>query len=91
MRARENARRAGAAFPTAGVLSQKLITQAKQTPERSWLGEVSSVVLQQSLRDAESAYRKPRIPARTLCRVAAQGSGGEARILGLQPEERVKR
>ncbi|MCX4593073.1 transposase [Streptomyces sp. NBC_01549] len=57
VRAREEARRAGAAFPAAGVLSRKLITQAKQTPERSWLGEVSAVVLQQSLRDAEAAYR----------------------------------
>ena len=57
VRAREDARRAGEAFPTAGVLSQKLITQAKQTPERSWLGEVSAVVLQQSLRDAETAYK----------------------------------
>jgi putative transposase len=34
-----------------------LITEAKRTVERSWLGEVSAVVLQQSLRDAESAYR----------------------------------
>jgi putative transposase len=57
VRAREDARRAGGPFPTAGVLSRKLITQARQTPERSWLGEVSSVVLQQSLRDAESAYK----------------------------------
>ncbi|MDQ0948961.1 transposase [Streptomyces phaeochromogenes] len=57
VRAREDARRAGEALPTAGVLSRKLITQARQTPERSWLGEVSAVVLQQSLRDAESAYR----------------------------------
>ncbi|MEU9880076.1 RNA-guided endonuclease InsQ/TnpB family protein [Streptomyces phaeochromogenes] len=57
VRAREEARRAGEAFPAAGVLSRKLITEARQTPERSWLGEVSAVVLQQSLRDAESAYR----------------------------------
>jgi putative transposase len=57
VRAREDARRAGEPFPTAGVLSQKLITQAKQTPERSWLGGVSAVVLQQSLRDAEVAYK----------------------------------
>jgi hypothetical protein len=34
-----------------------LITQAKRTVERSWLGEVSSVVLQQSLWDVEAAYR----------------------------------
>ncbi|MEU9191346.1 RNA-guided endonuclease TnpB family protein [Streptomyces sp. NPDC048484] len=57
VRAREDARTAGAAFPTAAELSTRLITQAKQTTARSWLGEVSAVVLQQSLRDAESAYR----------------------------------
>ncbi|GLV77335.1 RNA-guided endonuclease InsQ/TnpB family protein [Streptomyces hygroscopicus] len=57
VRAREDARRAGQPFPTAGQLSRKLITEAKRTPERSWLAEVSSVVLQQSLRDAESAYK----------------------------------
>jgi len=31
--------------------------RAKRTAERSWLGEVSAVVLQQSLRYAEKAYR----------------------------------
>ena len=55
--ARESARKAGKPFPTAGELSTRLITQAKQTTSRSWLGEVSAVVLQQSLRDAETAYR----------------------------------
>ncbi|GKQ37486.1 transposase [Streptomyces sp. A012304] len=57
VRAREDARTAGQPFPTAGQLSRKLITEAKQTKERSWLSEVSAVVLQQSLRDAETAYR----------------------------------
>lgn len=57
VRAREDARTAGRPFPRAGELSKKLITEAKTTPERSWLGEVSAVVLQQSLRDAETAYR----------------------------------
>lgn len=57
VRAREDARKAGQPFPMAGELSRKLITEAKQTVERSWLGEVSAVVLQQSLRDAEAAYR----------------------------------
>ncbi|WP_327341993.1 RNA-guided endonuclease TnpB family protein [Streptomyces europaeiscabiei] len=55
--AREEARRAGQPFPTAGELSRRLITEAKQTAARSWLGEVSAVVLQQSLRDAEAAYK----------------------------------
>ncbi|MDX2677396.1 RNA-guided endonuclease InsQ/TnpB family protein [Streptomyces sp. NY05-11A] len=57
VRAREDARRAGRAFPKAGELSIRLITEAKRTVERSWLGEVSAVVLQQSLRDAEAAYK----------------------------------
>ncbi|MER6417139.1 RNA-guided endonuclease TnpB family protein, partial [Streptomyces humidus] len=57
VRAREDARQAGQPFPTAGRLSTCLITEAKRTPERAWLGEVSAVVLQQSLRDAEKAYR----------------------------------
>jgi putative transposase len=57
VRAREDARKAAQPFPTAGDLSRKLITEAKLTKERSWLGEVSAVVLQQSLRDAEKAYR----------------------------------
>ncbi|WP_033329489.1 RNA-guided endonuclease InsQ/TnpB family protein [Streptomyces yerevanensis] len=57
VRAREDARKAGEAFPTAGHLSKQLITQAKQAAERCWLGEVSTVVLQQSLRDMEAAYR----------------------------------
>jgi putative transposase len=34
-----------------------LITEAKRTPERAWLGEVSAVVLQQTLRDLDAAYR----------------------------------
>ncbi|MET7649646.1 RNA-guided endonuclease TnpB family protein [Streptomyces sp. NPDC005486] len=57
VRAREDARAAQAPYPKAAVLSQQLITHAKNTPERSWLGEVSSVVLQQALRDVEAAYR----------------------------------
>jgi putative transposase len=30
---------------------------AKRAPERAWLGEVSSVVLQQALADSNKAYR----------------------------------
>ncbi|MGW7424187.1 RNA-guided endonuclease InsQ/TnpB family protein [Streptomyces sp. NPDC054813] len=57
VRAREDAREAGEGFPAAGELSRRLITGAKRTEARSWLSEVSSVVLQQSLRDVEAAYR----------------------------------
>ncbi|MGW2387476.1 RNA-guided endonuclease InsQ/TnpB family protein [Streptomyces sp. NPDC001658] len=57
VRAREDARRAGRPFPKAGELSTRLITEAKRSASRSWLSEVSAVVLQQSLRDAEAAYK----------------------------------
>ncbi|WP_405483694.1 RNA-guided endonuclease InsQ/TnpB family protein [Streptomyces sp. NBC_00009] len=57
VRARKDAHAAGLPYPKAAELSQTLITQAKRTVERSWLGEVSSVVLQQSLRDVEASYK----------------------------------
>ncbi|MEU8793021.1 RNA-guided endonuclease TnpB family protein [Streptomyces sp. NPDC048643] len=57
LRARETARSEGLPFPTSGALSKSLITEAKKRPERAWLGDVSTVVLQQSLRDLDAAYR----------------------------------
>ncbi|MFE7514135.1 RNA-guided endonuclease InsQ/TnpB family protein [Streptomyces sp. NPDC057540] len=57
LRARETARAGGEAFPKTGDLSKLLITEAKRTEERAWLGEVSAVVLQQSLRDLDTAYK----------------------------------
>jgi putative transposase len=57
VRARKDAHASGLPYPKAAELSQTLITRAKRTVERSWLGEVSSVVLQQSLRDVEAAYK----------------------------------
>jgi putative transposase len=55
--AREAAHREGRSLPTVGELSRRLITNAKHTPERAWLSEVSAVVLQQALADADRAYR----------------------------------
>ncbi|MGW6142937.1 RNA-guided endonuclease InsQ/TnpB family protein [Streptomyces sp. NPDC055140] len=57
VRARKDAHAAGLPYPKAAELSQTLITRAKQSPGRAWLGGVSSVVLQQSLRDVEAAYK----------------------------------
>ncbi len=54
--AREAARRDGQPYPKDAELSTAL-TAVKQTPERAWLTEVSSVVLQQALADANTAYR----------------------------------
>ncbi|WP_346536489.1 transposase [Micromonospora sp. DPT] len=57
LRARQQAREAGEAYLSDGDLSKRVITRAKQTPEREWLGEVSAVVLQQALADLNVAYR----------------------------------
>ncbi|MET8505589.1 RNA-guided endonuclease TnpB family protein [Streptomyces sp. NPDC004787] len=56
LRARETARAAGLPFIPSGELSRQL-TASKKTPGRAWLAEVSSVVLQQSLRDLDAAYK----------------------------------
>jgi putative transposase len=56
LRVREDARAGGLPFVTSAELSKRL-TAVKKTPERAWLAEVSSVILQQSLRDLDAAYR----------------------------------
>ena len=38
-------------------VQRRVVTLAKQTPERAWLGEVASVALVQACRDARRAYR----------------------------------
>lgn len=43
-------------YPGASILSANL-TQAKKTPEREWLKDVSSVPLQQAIQDLDVAYR----------------------------------
>jgi putative transposase len=57
LRARQDAQRAGLPYIPDGDLSKRVITRAKGTPERAWLGEVSAVVLQQALADLNVAYR----------------------------------
>ncbi|MFB9630324.1 helix-turn-helix domain-containing protein, partial [Nonomuraea helvata] len=54
---RNHAREAGLPFVADAELSRRVITQAKQTPGRAWLGEVSAVVLQQALADCTTAFR----------------------------------
>lgn len=56
LRARQEARAAGLPYIPDSELSKR-VTAAKLTPERAWLGEVSSVVLQQALADLNTAYR----------------------------------
>ncbi|MCT9003767.1 RNA-guided endonuclease InsQ/TnpB family protein [Streptomyces rhizosphaerihabitans] len=47
----------GLPFPKSGDLAKRLITQAKQTPERAWLADAPVGVMQQALRDLDTAYR----------------------------------
>ncbi len=56
LRARQDAREQGVPYISDGELSKRVITQAKKTPDRAWLGEVSAVVLQQALADLNKAY-----------------------------------
>jgi putative transposase len=56
LRARQQAHVAGLPYPTDAELSHRL-TLSKRTPERAWLADVSSVVLQQALGDLNTAYR----------------------------------
>ena len=51
LRLRQQAREQGLPYVSDAELSKRIITLAKQTPERAWLGEVSAVVLQQALAD----------------------------------------
>ncbi len=56
LRIRAQAHAAGLPYVTDGELSARL-TAVKATPERTWLADVSAVILQQSLADLNTAYR----------------------------------
>ncbi len=56
LRLRQHAYQQGKPLPSLTELAKQVITEAKKTPERAWLGEVSAVVLQSSLRDLQTAY-----------------------------------
>lgn len=58
LRARKEAHAAGMPYVSSSELSKVFITRAKRTEERRWLGDVSAVVLQQSLRDLDAAFRR---------------------------------
>jgi putative transposase len=56
LRAREAAHAAGVKLSDT-ELQRQVVTEAKRTPQRSWLSQVSSVVLVQACQDARTAYR----------------------------------
>lgn len=55
--ARQEAHAAGLPYIKDSALQTRVITEAKKTPERAWLAEVSSVVLVQAIADLHTAYR----------------------------------
>jgi putative transposase len=57
LRDRKEAHAAGLPYVKSADLSRLRITQAKRTEERAWLADVSAVVLQQSLRDLDTAFK----------------------------------
>ena len=57
LRARQDAYRAGLPYVTDAELMRLVVTVAKRSERRAWLGEVSAVVLQQAVVDLNTAYR----------------------------------
>jgi transposase len=57
LRLREDAYKAGLPYIPDGTLLYQVTTAAKLREDRAWLGEVSAVVLQQSVADLNRAYR----------------------------------
>ncbi|MET7687983.1 transposase [Streptomyces sp. NPDC005483] len=57
LQVRREAHAAGMPFPKTGDLAKRLITEAKRTPERAWLSDAPVGVMQQALRDLDTAYR----------------------------------
>lgn len=62
LRDRRQAHASGLPYVKSAELSRLRITQAKRTEERAWLADVSAVVLQQSLRDLDTAYSEAGSP-----------------------------
>ena len=56
LRARQDAHAAGERISDTQV-QRRVVTLAKTTPARQWLGEVASVALVQACQDARRAYR----------------------------------
>jgi putative transposase len=82
LRLREAAYRARQPFIGHAELSRRVVTLAKQTPERAWLGEVSAVVLQQSVADLERAYRNWFADLKRVKAARARGEQAKLKVRG---------
>jgi transposase len=90
LRLREDAHKAGQPFVPDGEVLRLVTTQAKRTPDRAWLAEVSAVVLQQSVADLHRAYRNY---LRALTKVKAERARGnlKAKLRVHKPRFKSKR
>ena len=89
LRLRQDAHKAGLPFIGDAELSRRVVTLAKQTPERAWLGEVSAVVLRQSLADLSRAYRNYFADLKRV--KVARARGGNARPIVRKPRFKTRR
>jgi IS605 OrfB family transposase len=80
LRLREGSYKAGLPHITDGKLLQLVTTEAKKTPERRWLTNVSAVVLQQSVADLNRAYHNYFQALSELKAARAQGESASLRI-----------
>jgi putative transposase len=88
LRLRQDAYAAGLPYIKDVDVQRAVITQAKRTPERAWLTEVSSVALVQSVNDLHRAYRNY---FNDLARVkAARARGEKAKLRVRQPKFKAK-
>ncbi|MFE9187890.1 helix-turn-helix domain-containing protein [Micromonospora haikouensis] len=84
LRLRQSARETGEKYVSDGELSRRVITEAKATPQRAWLAEVSAVVLQQALADLNTAYRNffDSLSGKRKGRKVSRRGSGPARTTG---------
>ena len=89
LRLREDAYKAGLPYVPDGTLLQQVTTAAKLREDRAWLGEVSAVVLQQSVADLNRAYRHY---FHALAKVrAARAQGRKVRLEHRKPRFKSRR
>jgi IS605 OrfB family transposase len=77
---REDAHKAGLPFIGDTELQHRVLTLAKRTPERAWLGEVSAVILQQSLADLCRAYRNWLADLRRIKATRPKGENAKLKV-----------
>jgi IS605 OrfB family transposase len=89
LRLRQDAYKAGLPYVSDARLLHQVTTAAKLREDRAWLGEVSAVVLQQSVADLNRAYRHY---FRALAKVkAARAAGRRVRLEHHKPRYKTRR